>query len=117
MHRFLIVGACALALSGCVTPTAEDTAGLRAAWVGRPITDAVRMLGSPEALVRLSPTQVGYTFARSETMGRAPGAAPAAYAGPARTVTCRVTFVTTTPQDTLPERQRIIEDTRVVGCR
>ncbi len=119
MKSVLVSVGLAIALGGCVTPSPEENAALTAAWAGRPITDALQALGPPETLVRLSPTQVGYTFARSETVGQAPGATPVATSAPApyRTITCRVTFVTTTPQDTLPEARRIIENTRVMGCR
>ncbi|WP_157961413.1 hypothetical protein [Microvirga flavescens] len=112
----------ALALSGCAPTTYSNLAMACSEHVGKPISERIAALGPPAAIVRLSPTQVGYKFVSTATiylggdvyytvnyMRGADANRTPIYPV---TGTCRGMFVVNAPSDAMPLTKRIIIEVR-----
>lgn len=95
-------------------------------YVGTPITERIAALGPPENILRISPTEIAYTW--SETQAHAAGGTSTYVPNPwlgggqvyrtpttVTTSVCRVIFVVHAPNDSLPEYDRRIVDVRAHG--
>ncbi|MXQ13969.1 hypothetical protein [Microvirga makkahensis] len=67
MTRIAVVFGAALGAAGCV-PTVHEAARVSCTdFIGRPISERIAALGPPQAIYRISPTEVGYVFETKET--------------------------------------------------
>jgi len=67
MKRIAVVAGVALGAAGCV-PTVHETLTVSCAdFIGRPISERIAAFGPPQAIYRISPTELGYVFETKET--------------------------------------------------
>jgi len=122
VKKLAAVAGLALLTAGCAYPPQGELVMACTDYIGQPISDRIAAYGPPQTVVRLSPTEVGYTFFTKTTT----------YSGGevfyttnymvgvdthrmpvyATTTTCRGTFITRAPSDAIPVEQRIIVDVR-----
>jgi hypothetical protein len=123
--RSVAVLACVgLALGACVS-TESMVAQARKDFIGKPISNRYEILGQPETVVRVSPTEIAHTWAKSETNVSGGGGTIIPYAGGATVIrnsssvsssTCRATYIARATSDATPLYQQIITDVRSPGC-
>lgn len=69
MRRTLIVTGLALATGGCASTVVEETVSYSCSeYIGRPISERIAALGPPQAVYRITPTEVGYVFETKDTV-------------------------------------------------
>ena len=67
VKRIAVVVGAALGAAGCV-PAAQETVKFSCSdFIGRPISERIAALGPPQAIYRISPTELGYVFETKET--------------------------------------------------
>jgi hypothetical protein len=117
----LLVG---LAMAGCAS-TESMVAQAKKDFIGKPISNRYQVLGAPETVVRISPTEIAHTWSRSDTTVSGGGGTVVAYGGTATvfrnstsasTTTCRATYVARAASDSVPLYQQIITDVQSPGC-
>lgn len=118
MTKLAVVAALALLTTGCAYDPQGELAMTCSDYIGRPISDRIAAYGAPQTVVRLSPTEVGYTFFTKTTTYSGGGAyytvnymvGSDAHRTPvyATTTTCRGTFVVRAPSDSVPIEERVI---------
>ncbi|MBZ6076177.1 hypothetical protein [Microvirga puerhi] len=120
MRNLATVAGLTTLLAGCAYEPRGALAMACSDYIGRPISERIAAYGAPQTVVRLSPTEVGYTFVAKTTtysggdvyyttnymVGSDAHRTPVY----ATTTTCRGTFVTRAPSDAIPVEQRIIVD-------
>lgn len=120
MKRLVIAVGLAASVGACVPTTYTAVASTCSEYVGRPISERIAALGSPKAIYRVSPTQLGYVFETSVTtyqggytyytvnylVGSQKHRTPIYPV----TTTCLGTFIVHAPSDTIPMSERIIVD-------
>jgi hypothetical protein len=68
LRRMAAVVSIALGAGGCVQIVQETTVSLSCAdYIGRPISERIAVLGPPQAVYRITPTEVGYVFETKDT--------------------------------------------------
>src|SRR3954469_24663836 len=68
LRRMAAVVSIALGAGGCVQTVQETTVSLSCAdYIGRPISERIAVLGPPQAVYRITPTEVGYVFETKDT--------------------------------------------------
>ncbi|QFU15651.1 hypothetical protein [Microvirga thermotolerans] len=120
MKKLAVVAGLALPTVGCAYPPQGALVMSCSDYIGRPISEPIRAYGAPQTVVRISPTEVGYSFVTKTTtysggdvwyttnymVGVDTHRAPVY----ATTTACRGTFITRAPSDVVPVEERIVVD-------
>lgn len=120
MRTLFLTLAAAVGAGGCV-PTTHETLALSCSdYIGKPISARIAAWGPPRTAYRISPTQVGYIFERTQTafVGGEPYYTVNYMIGADKhykpihrvTTSCTGVFVVRAPSDTTPISERIIID-------
>ncbi|WP_150117639.1 hypothetical protein [Microvirga vignae] len=67
MKRISVVVGVALGAAGCAPTVHETMTASCSDYVGRPISERIAAFGPPQAVYRISPTELGYVFETKDT--------------------------------------------------
>lgn len=120
VRRVVAVVSVALGAGGCVSTVQETVSFSCADFIGRPISEQrIAALGPPQAVYRITPTEVGYVFETKDTVLAGGGTyytvnymtGADRHRAPIRPVTtkCRG-FVVQVPSPAAPITERVIVD-------
>ncbi|WP_134495997.1 hypothetical protein [Microvirga pakistanensis] len=119
MKKIAVTVGLALGAAGCV-PTVHETMAVSCFdYIGRPISERIAAFGPPQAIYRISPTELGYVFETKDTtfvgghtyytVNYLTGSDR--HRTPIHPVTTRCRgFVVRTPSSTAPVSERVIVD-------
>lgn len=68
MKRIVAVVGVALGAGGCVSTVEQTVSYSCSDFIGRPISERIAALGPPQAVYRITPTEVGYIFETKDTV-------------------------------------------------